>query len=563
MTELKKQVQRAQRRINLQSFLSASVWSLAICLGIAALALGITKIWHLEVDPRQWQLGWLGGSVVVGVLAAAVWAWFRKRDMVDAAIEIDRRFGLKERVSSSLSLSAEEAESKIGQALVADAARKVERIDVAEEFGLKANRWAFLPFLVGALAVALVFLPDAKPSSSRGEASAKTVEVKKVKRSTDVLKKKLADKKKELEEKNLKEASKLAEKLEKGVNELSKQNADKKKTMIEMNNLAKMLKQRRESMKGSEDLKKQLNQLKDMKVTDGPADKLARAMQNGDFKNALEQVKGLQQQLKNGNLNAQQMAQLAEQMNQMQQKMNEIIQRHEQDKKKLQQQIADAEKRGDKQAAQKLQEKLEQKQAQDQAMQKMQQMANKMQQAAQQMQQAQQQGKQGQQQAQQQAAQQLAQMAQELGEMAQEMAELEALDEMLDQLADAKQSANCPQCDGSGCQACQGLGGFGNEQGQIPGMGMGEGQGRGDRPEEKTDNNFYDTKVQANIRKGKLVVTGNVSGPNKPGEALEAIKEAMAAAETSDENPLNNVRLPKAQLEQAQQYFDSVRGGVK
>ena len=90
-------------------------------------------------------------------------------------------------------------------------------------------------------------------------------------------------------------------------------------------------------------------------------------------------------------------------------------------------------------------------------------------------------------------------------------------------------------------------------------LGMGQGQGRGDRPEEKTDNNFYDSKVKANIRKGKLVVTGNVAGPNKPGEALEAIKEAMAAASTSDENPLTNVRLPKAQLEQAQQYFDSVR----
>ena len=57
------------------------------------------------------------------------------------------------------------------------------------------------------------------------------------------------------------------------------------------------------------------------------------------------------------------------------------------------------------------------------------------------------------------------------------------------------------------------------------------------------------------------MLTGNVRGPNKPGEALEAIKEAMAAAETAEEDPLTNQRLPKAQLEQAAQYFESIREG--
>ena len=56
-----------------------------------------------------------------------------------------------------------------------------------------------------------------------------------------------------------------------------------------------------------------------------------------------------------------------------------------------------------------------------------------------------------------------------------------------------------------------------------------------------------------------MVVTGNVRGPNRPGEALEAIKEAMAAAETAEEDPLTNVRMPKAQLEQAEQYFNQIR----
>ena len=552
MTELQKQVQRAQRRITFQSFLGACIWSLAICLGIAAIALAVTKIWHINVDPRQWQIGWLAGSVVVGLVGAGVWAWVKRNSMVEAAIEIDRRYGLKERVSSSLALSPEEADSEVGRALVADAAKRVERIDVREQFGVKANRWAFLPFATGILALAMVFLPDAKPSSTSSEANAKTVEVQRVKKSTEALKKKLAKKSSELDEQNLKEASALAKKLEKGINELAKQDGDKKKAMVGMKDLAKMLKDRRESMKGSENLKKQLNQLKGMKVKDGPADKLAKAMQNGDFKAALEQIKDLKEMMQAGKLNAEQMNKLAKQMDQMQKKMNQIVQEHDQKKKDLEKQIAAAEKQGNKAAADKLQKKLNQLQAQNDAMKKMQNMAQKMEQMAKNMQQGDQQK----------AQQQLAEMASDLQQMQQEMAELEALDEMMDQLASAKDSMNCESCNGDGCQMCQGFGGFGN-QGDFPGMGMGEGQGQGDRPEEKTDNGFYNSKVKAKIGKGKMVLAGSVAGPNKPGEALEAIKEAMASAETAEENPLTNVRMPKAQLEQAQQYFDSVRAGTE
>ena len=95
MTELHKQVQRAQRRINLQRFLSASVWSLAICLAIAAIGIAIPKIQHINVDPQQWRIGWLVGSVVAGLLGAGIWTWMTRDNMVEAAIEIDRRYGLK------------------------------------------------------------------------------------------------------------------------------------------------------------------------------------------------------------------------------------------------------------------------------------------------------------------------------------------------------------------------------------------------------------------------------------------------------------------------------------
>lgn len=550
MTELQKQVQRAQRLINFQSFLSALVWSMAICFGIAAIGLGIRKIWFIDVDARQWTIGWLAGASAMGLISSVGYTWWKRKSMVEAAIEIDRRFGLRERVSSSLSLSEQEADSQIGRALVADASKRVQRIDVREKFGLQSNRWALLPFATGALALAMVLIPDAVPSASDSEVKAKTVEVEKVKKSTTALKKKLAKKSEELSDKDLPEAAKLAKKLEQGINKLSKGDGDKKKTLVEMNDLAKMLRQRRDSMKGSEELRKKLNQLKDMKVKDGPADQLAKALKDGDFKAALDQVMDLQQQLRKGNLSRDQQQKLAQQMDQMQKKLQQLVKKHEEQKEQLKKQIEEQKKAGNKAAAQKLQQKLAQMQAQDQAMKKMQQMAQQMEKVAQNMQQGNQQ----------EASQQLADMAQDLQSMKQEMEELQAMEDMMDQLADAKDAMNCEACNGDGCTMCQGMGGFGDLEG-MPGMGMGEGQGRGDRPEEKTDSNFYDSKVRAKPRRGQMVVVGNVRGQNKPGDALEAIKEAMEAASTADESPLTNVRLPRAQREQAQQYFDAVRSG--
>ena len=58
-----------------------------------------------------------------------------------------------------------------------------------------------------------------------------------------------------------------------------------------------------------------------------------------------------------------------------------------------------------------------------------------------------------------------------------------------------------------------------------------------------------------------MIIKGQVEGPNKPGQALEAVKEAMQAATTKEENPLKNVRLTRSQREQAQQYFDLMRDG--
>lgn len=440
MTEIQQQVQRARQRILLQTFLASCTWCLAIGLSVAAAAVAATKIWFLDVDPKTWTYGWFIGSTVAAFLGAGLWTWCRQTSSAEAAIEIDRRFGLKERVSSTFALTPDEADSEVGRALMADALQRVKRIDVRDQFEVRAGRWAWLPIVTGALAVALVFLPDAKPRSTSKQAEAKTVEVERVKKTTTALKKKLEKQRELMKNKNLKEANKLAQKLEKGIDELSKSDSDKKKTLVKMNNLAEELRQRRESLKGNEALKKRLDQLKGIKIKEGPADELAKAMQNGDFKKALEQIQELQKSIKEAKLNQEQQEQLAQQMQQMQKKLEEMVKQHDEAKKNLEEQLAKAKQQGNEMAAKKLQQKLNQMQTQDEAMKKLQQMAQKMDQIAQKMQQGESQ----------QAMEQLSEMAKDLESMQQAMDELEALEDMMDQLASAKDSMNCQQCDGGG-----------------------------------------------------------------------------------------------------------------
>src|SRR5438105_15357703 len=123
MEEIKRQVGRAQRRLVLEQFLRICGWSLFAALLLAAIGLAIPRIWVLNTSQQVWDWSWIGGSIAAGILLAAVWTYIVSRTKLDAAIEIDRRFGLKERVSSTLALSPDELSSDIGKALMTDAIR--------------------------------------------------------------------------------------------------------------------------------------------------------------------------------------------------------------------------------------------------------------------------------------------------------------------------------------------------------------------------------------------------------------------------------------------------------
>ena len=143
MDELHKKVRRARRRLATEQFLGNAAWSLLAMLLIAVFAVAVPKLWALGEPGKPWQwtvtwpLAWGFGSAAVGLLIAALWTLLARRTEMEAAIEIDKRFALKERVSSTLALHERERDTEAGRALADDAVRRIGRVDVGEKFGYR------------------------------------------------------------------------------------------------------------------------------------------------------------------------------------------------------------------------------------------------------------------------------------------------------------------------------------------------------------------------------------------------------------------------------------------
>src|SRR5689334_6244166 len=105
MDQLQKQVARARRRLILEQFVGRLVRCLLWALTIAAVAIAVPRVFVIDGLPAEWDMAWLGGAFAAALLVTAAWTFISNRTPLDAAIEIDRRFDLRERIASSLSLS--------------------------------------------------------------------------------------------------------------------------------------------------------------------------------------------------------------------------------------------------------------------------------------------------------------------------------------------------------------------------------------------------------------------------------------------------------------------------
>lgn len=554
MDQIREQVKRAQRRLSMELFVNRLLRYLFVTLVLAVVAIAVPKIWDAsgwftDGVPANWSFACILAGIASGLLFAIGWTWLRGRSELEAAVEIDRRYGLKERVASSLSLTPEVAETAAGQALLTDAMRAVGRIDVDDQFKIRFQQRAWLPVVPALLAIVLAMFVDNQSAQSNVDPQAPVLTKEQRDNAARKLRERLEKRREEAAKKGLKDAEGLFRELEKQTEKMTEaKDADRKRSLVKINDLAKQLEKRRQQLGGQQQLRKQLEKLNSMNK--GPADKMVDAMKKGDFKAAKQELQKLKQQLENGKLDKQAKQELQQQLKQIQQKMNEAKEARQQAMEELKKQIEQQKQQGNLSKAGELQQKLDQMQQQQNQANKMDQLAQKMGELQQKMQQGDAQG----------AADALNDMMKQMDQLQQEMAEGELLDMAMDQLEMAKDAMGCQACQGMGCQACQGGGMGGDQFSENGGNGLGAGRGFGPRPDEKNDVSFRDSRVRAKPGRGAAVVVGEADGPNIRGLVAESIKERMATDASKPADPLAVEQLPKSRREHAEEYFNSLRG---
>lgn len=545
MDSVRKQARIAKRRLVTERFFKFLPMNLMLCLGIALVGLALPIFMVMSVDKAIWYGSWIGGAVALGLVINFVRTWLGRPNLNSAAMEIDRRFGLRERLSSALMLGPEDRETELGQALTADAQKRAEQLDVRDKFHWGFHRGLLLPVLPALLAVGLWFAPLRQADE---ELAANKATVNPIANSTKPLIEQLKKKREEAEKAGLNEAADVFRKLENKLNELQKDaKLDTKQSMAKLNDIKQQLEKRREELGSSDALKKNLQKLE--KLEPGPADDMAEALKKGDFDKAAEEAKKLLEKMQSGEgLTKEEMQKLEKQMDQLEKALSEAAQAHEQAKQSLEQQMKQAEAAGDLQKAAQLERKLAEMQSKDSQMQQMQQLADSLAQCKECMAKGDKQG----------AQDQLQKMASQLQKMSSEDGELQDLDQLMDSLSQSKSQMACKKCGGMGCKAC-----MGSKMGEMPGNGLGQGRGQGERPEEENETDFFESRVRDEMKKGDTVYGGKIGGENRKGATTAEVQQAVLSSIAEEPEPLDNQPLPKSQRDHTREYFNALREGKK
>lgn len=526
---LLQQVARVSRRLFLQTLLDALAW----CWAGAFL---LATIWFL-VDPflgdaRPEWVRWAvaGGLFGVGSILAVGIAVLRAPTRLAAALSLDERFGLKERVTTSLTLDPHLRNTPAAKALLADAASRVARLDVGDRFPVQV-RWtaALVPLAGLALAgVALFYAPQATQANTTEDEVAKApVNKQEIEDKMKDLAKK-AKEKREAEKLKNEKADPLDEELQKILNRPRETKDDVKDRIKDLTNFEEKLKAKQDQLsekaQAVKDQLQQMNKLASNDPKEGPAKDLQKALEKGDFKKAQEEVERLAKKLQEGKMTDQEKEQLKKQMEQLKQKMQQMA-----DPKAAEEKLQELKRQGkiDEQQFQKALDQIKknaQKMSEDDR-QKMEELADALKECEKCM-------KEGDSDK---AADALKKAGQALRKM-DDLEQMEALDEQLDQLRDAKR-----------CM-CKGM----NSQ-PVPGDGR--------RPEsDPHDTKSFTTRIKGDFDpKGQKELTGFAPGTAFKKKSSAEISGAISQAAQEAPEALERQRIPRAASDMAKGYFENFR----
>jgi hypothetical protein len=533
---LQQQLKRACRRLWVQAWLNRLIawWSGGIALAIMWL---LVQPLLLHSPPR-WLAWAVAGSILsLMTIAASVVTAFKAPSGLTAALALDEKFDLRERVTTSVTLASEQAGSPAGKALVADANEHIRKLDVVARFPIRiTKRAAILPALVAVLALVAVFYAPSRDSRAAAMADKDGKEppsnASQIDQKMASLKRKTESEPRMPREKS-EDLKQLEAELERIANRPRETKDQLRERIKEMTALEETMKNReRELADRTRNLKQQLqrlDQLSGKESSEGPAKDLQKALAEGRLDKASQEIERLTKRLQENKLSVKEKEQLKRQLEDLQKKLERLAKQTDKENR-LRQANLDPET---------LKRELEQLKKEGQKLKGMQELAKQMGKCQKCLNNGDMEG----------AAQGLADAGNQLKKMDLDEENLSDLRDQLQRLEDAKESC----CNGESTNQQEGdlLAGSGN-----PGIGAGK------RPDGRKDDRFntFDAKAKAEFdSKGKKIFEGYAPGQNfrkrngadLAGEIKQASQEAPEAIEQQ--------RIPKAARDMAKGYFQKMR----
>ncbi len=335
---LHRQLGRVSRRLFIQKLVDALAWSWAGALLVAA-------VWFL-VQPYALgqQSEWLrwtvaGGLLGISTVAAVVVAILQAPNQLTAALELDGRFGLRERVTTSMTLDRYSRDTSAAAALLEDVNHRVAGLDVSDRFPVRM-RWNAVLLPAGGLLLAVIaffynptFTIAITPPEEEGK---KVVENK---QDIDKAIKELRDKRdqKKSEKADTDKIEPTDDELKNLLNKPHDTKDDVRDRVKDINKLEAKAEQKKDEIaqkaQAMRDQLKQINKNNGGEMKDGPAKKLQEAMDKGDFNKAQEEVEKLRKKMEEGKLDEKEKEQLKEQLKAMKDKMEQAANPDKQEEK--------------------------------------------------------------------------------------------------------------------------------------------------------------------------------------------------------------------------------------
>lgn len=329
---VERQVARVRRRLFVQALLFYLAAGLTAGLVVAAGWMLLEP--YAVTDPPAWLRWTVGGSAVgVGLLVAIAMTIRKAPNRQESALSIDERFGLKERIITSFSLTQAELASPAGQALLADVHARVQNLKVSEHFPIRFG-WssAFVPVTAAAVALIAIFYHPDFPTAQGDTVGAKTIST------TDksAIEKKLAELQRKprdpasasdrIKSEELRQLEAKLEEIAKKPRDTTQQLRDRIKEMTPLEEEIKKLD--RDRTEKNRLLQQQLMAKDQLSPNEnpqaGPARDLQKALADGKLDQAKDELDRLGKKLLKNELTEQEKDQLAKQLNDLQKKLDSL-----------------------------------------------------------------------------------------------------------------------------------------------------------------------------------------------------------------------------------------------